>query len=308
MAPITTLTRRAYAWALTFVLTFVHAFVLTFVRTLVRNPTLALLACVLVPLQAQAELMLNPTRVVFTNNQRAAQVELINNGSEPATYRINLVNRRMTETGEFESAPTALENERFADGMLHYSPRQITLQPGTAQVVRVMVRKPEVLAEGEYRSHLHFEKLPNPRGMNSVDGAGRQDKQIGVVVNTLIGTSIPVIVRHGTLGATLALTGLTFKAGAGADDPMLAFQIERSGTSSVYGDIEARFTPAGRAEHVVAKVAGVAVYTPNATRRAAVPLRPPAGVTLARGTLRLIYRERAEAGGKIMAEATTTLP
>ena len=54
-----------------------------------------------------------------------------------------------------EAAP----GEHFADGMLSWSPRQITLQPGTAQVVRLMVRKPEGLAEGEYRSHLDFMDL-----------------------------------------------------------------------------------------------------------------------------------------------------
>jgi P pilus assembly chaperone PapD len=49
-------------------------------------------------LPAHADLMLYPTRIVFEKNQRAAQIELINNGSKPATYRISLVNRRMTET------------------------------------------------------------------------------------------------------------------------------------------------------------------------------------------------------------------
>ena len=269
---------------------------------------LALCACVLMPLQAQAELMLNPTRVVFSKNQRAAQVELINNGNTPATYRINLVNRRMTDTGEFESVTTPADGERFADGMLNYSPRQITLQPGTAQVVRVMVRKPDALAEGEYRSHLHFEKLPDPKGQTSVDGAGRPDQGIGVVVNTLIGTSIPVIVRHGAVDATVVLRDLAFKAGVAGDAPVLAFQIARSGSSSVYGDLEVGFTPAGRSEHMVARVAGVAVYTPNAARRAAVPLQAPAGLALARGTLRLVFRERADAGGGILAESATILP
>ena len=128
---------------------------------------------------ARAELMLHPTRIVFEQNQRAAQIELINNGTKPASYRIALVNRRMTDAGQFEPADTPAPGERFADGMLRYSPRQITLQPGTAQTVRVMLRKPAELAEGEYRSHLLFDKLPDAEGENSIEQRG-QDSGIGV--------------------------------------------------------------------------------------------------------------------------------
>ncbi|MFP5390682.1 MAG: molecular chaperone [Gammaproteobacteria bacterium] len=259
-------------------------------------------------LSAHAELMLNPTRVVFNKNQRAAQVELINNGSEAATYRISLVNRRMTETGEFQSIDTPGEGELFADPILSYSPRQITLQPGTAQVVRIMVRKPDGLADGEYRSHLHFEKLPDPKGITSVDAASAPRQQIGVIVNTLIGSSIPVIVRHGATEASVALTGLALQGGA--DGFQLAFHMDRSGNSSVYGDLAASFvgTGAGGIEHEVGKAGGVAVYAPNPLRRAALPLHAPAGVKLEHGTLRLTYRERPEAGGRVLAQATLALP
>lgn len=50
---------------------------------------------------ALTELMLHPTRLVFAGNQRAGQLELINNGTRSATHPISLVNRRMSETGAF---------------------------------------------------------------------------------------------------------------------------------------------------------------------------------------------------------------
>jgi hypothetical protein len=37
-------------------------------------------------------------------------------------------------------------------------------------------------------------------------------------------------------------------------------------------------------------------------------LQPPSGLVLARGNLRLSYRERPEAGGKLLAEAAIDLP
>jgi P pilus assembly chaperone PapD len=115
-------------------------------RQAVRILLAWLLLAVILP--AHADLMLYPTRIVFEKNQRAAQIELINNGSKAATYRISLVNRRMTEDGRFEAAEAAAPGERFADDMLRFSPRQVRLEPGTTQTVRVMLRKPAELADG----------------------------------------------------------------------------------------------------------------------------------------------------------------
>jgi P pilus assembly chaperone PapD len=271
-----------------------------------RSALLAPLLAIAMALPVRAELMLNPTRVVMTRNQRAAQVELINDSNEPASYRISIVNRRMSETGDFMTIDTPGPGELFSGPMLTYSPRQVTLQPGSAQVVRLMIRKPEGLADGEYRSHLHFEKLPDAKDMtSSVESTGQPAEHIGVVLKTLIGASIPVIVRQGECEATVALSALALQPGSA---PQLSFRIERAGCASVYGDLAASFTPSGGAEQLLAHASGVAVYTPNGFRRAALQLKLAPKTTLAHGQLHLRYRERAEAGGKLLAEAVLTLP
>jgi P pilus assembly chaperone PapD len=253
---------------------------------------------------AWAELMLHPTRLVFDKNQRAAQIELINNGSTPATYRISLVNRRMSESGQFEPVETPAPGEQFADPMLRYSPRQITLQPGMAQTVRVMLRKPAELAEGEYRSHLQFELLPEVDANTSIENQGGA-REIGVVLNTLVGASVPVIVRHGATSATVRLSNLALARDG--KQPLLSFQFEREGNSSVYGDLAVTFTPRGGKPQQLAQVGGIAVYTPNKVRKAAVPLQAQGGA-LAHGSIEVSYRDRPEAGGKLLAQATLDLP
>jgi P pilus assembly chaperone PapD len=260
-------------------------------------------------LPAHADLMLHPTRLVFEKNQRTAQIELINNGSTTATYRISLVNRRMTELGQFEPADTAGPGERFAADMLRFSPRQVTLEPGTAQTVRVMLRKPAELAEGEYRSHLQFDKLPDVEGSASIENQGKaaNGQGIGVVLTALVGASVPVIVRHGTTSAHVSLSHLALQKGEGAHQ-LLAMQFEREGNSSVYGDLRVTFTPQGGEPQTLAQAAGLAVYTPNRVRKAMLPLEVPAGVTLAHGTLEVSYRERPEAGAKLLTQATLELP
>jgi P pilus assembly chaperone PapD len=272
-----------------------------------RRTALVLSAWLLLALPAYAELMLFPTRIVFEKNQRAAQIELINNGSKPATYRISLVNRRMTEGGKFEPADTAAPDERFADSMLRYSPRQITLEPGTAQTVRVMLRKPAELAEGEYRSHLQFDKLPDAEGSASIENQGVDGKGIGVVLNALVGATVPVIVRHGATSANVSLARLALQKDE-AKRPLLTLQFEREGSSSVYGDVSVTFTPRGGQPQTLAQVGGIAVYTPNRVRQAALPLELPKGLQLAHGTLEVSYRDRPEAGGKLLAQANLDLP
>jgi hypothetical protein len=262
-------------------------------------------ALILLPQAAFANLMLYPTRLVFEKNQRTTQVDLINNGDEPTTYRISVVNRRMSETGELLPIDTPREGELFASDMVQFSPRQITLQPGASQTVRVMIRKPATLAAGEYRSHLHFEKLPATGGATSVEANGKE-KEIGIVITALVGASIPVIVRHEVSPASVSLSHLALQKGT--PQPVLALQFDRTGDSSVYGDLAVSFTPQGGTEQVVGRAGGIAVYSPNASRRASLTLEPPQKLPLARGTLRVIYRARPEAGGALLAEAALELP
>lgn len=256
---------------------------------------------------AHADLMLHPTRIVLEKNSRAGQVELINNGSEAATYRISLINRRMTEDGEFAPADTPLAGELFADQMLRYSPRQITLQPGTTQTVRVLLRKPATLADGEYRSHLHFEKLPEAEGSTSIETKAKNTSGLGVVLKALIGASMPIIVRHGATSAAVTLSHLALQKN-GAGQPVLAMQFNRTGNSSVYGDIDVSFAPQTGPARQLGKVGGIAVYNPNTVRRALLPLKLPDGIKLERGTLQATFRQRADAGGAVLASAALSLP
>ena len=114
--------------------------------------------------------------------------------------------------------------------------------------------------------------------------------------------------RHGESTASVALTQLALQAPQAGQAPMLAFRIERSGNSSVYGDLSVSFTPRGGQSRVLGRASGVAVYTPNAVRRAMLALHLPPGAALAGGELRLAYRERPEAGARLLAEAALALP
>ncbi|WP_210546567.1 molecular chaperone [Rhodoferax sp. PAMC 29310] len=278
-------------------------------KKLLSSTTLALVL-LLGGQAAWADLMLYPTRVELENKQRAAQVELINRGSKPETYRISIVNRRMTETGEIVEAKEVLPGEQFADKLLTYSPRQVTLQPGLGQTVRISARKPAELATGEYRSHLQFDRVADTDGQSSLEAVAKPEEgQIAIVLQALVGASIPVIVRHGDTAATATLDGLKIEPGTDKNKtPMLVFAIHRDGNRSVYGDLVAEFAVAGAKPVEVARVAGVAVYVPNLLRQARMPLMLPEGTVLKDGTLTLRFSTRPDAGSKLLAQATLALP
>lgn len=266
---------------------------------------------------AWADLSIFPTRIVLEKNQRSAQVELMNNGTEPETYRINLVNRRMGENGELFEIDQAIDGELFADPLLRFSPRQVEILPGSSQIVRILVRKPADLPIGEYRSHLQFDRLPQASGASSIESSQKASSQeIGVVITALVGASIPVILRHGDTQGSVSLANLKMElngngnsnGGATPPAPELMFTMNRSGTRSVYGDLTATFTARNGATVELAKMGGVAVYVPNAFRRVRLPLTLPKGVDTSGGSLKLVYRERADAGLRVLAEGVLALP
>ena len=259
---------------------------------------------------ALAELMVNPTRIVFDKNKRSAQLDVINDGTTPATYRLSIVNRRMSDAGAFQSITTPGEGEQFAGSMLVFSPRQIVLQPGGQQLVRISLRKPADLAPGEYRSHLSLEKLADSTGVNAIESQlAPGSNEVGVTIATLIGVSIPVIVRQGETQAVTTVSDIVLEKSAGPGKPaVLALQLNRSGNSSVYGDLTATFKTAAGPERIVGQAGGVAVYTPNALRRIRLTLQIPDGDVLSSGTLRVTFRQRTDDGGKLLAENAIQLP
>ena len=248
------------------------------------------------------ELMVHPTRVVFDGNARTAQIDVINSGTETMTYRISLIRRRMTETGEFVPVESTAADERFADEMIRYSPRQVVVPPGGTQAVRLQLRKPAALEEGEYRSHLLFQALPpverprtgNPACPDRQDCLSSTDG-LQIELTAVYSVSIPLIVRHGTTAAEVAIRDVAVRDGA------VTFTLDRKGTRSVYGDLIVSLRGARGAERVLARANGVAVYTPNASRRVRI-LLPPDRAPLA-GELHVTFAERAEQQGRVQADS-----
>ncbi len=261
--------------------------------------------------QGIGDLAVVPTRVVLEGRDRAAQVSVLNKGTIPATYRISIINMQMTETGEYRRVEETGVGGGYADSLVRYAPRQVQLAPGKSQTVRIILRKPSGLPEGEYRSHILFQAVPDPTVGQSVEVTTKEEgMSIRLIVVPAI--TIPLIVRHGTLDATASLSNLrlaksdaTFKG-----QPTLTFQIDRSGKHSVFGDIMIAYRPPGDGEeYIVGEISQLAVYTPNAYRIVTLPLHIPESVKLSGGRIAIQFRARDDDGkGDVVATAEMNVP
>ena len=247
------------------------------------------------PAQAAGDLLVAPTRVVL-DGERGTEVILNNIGSETATYRISLELRRMTADGRLEEVSEEQANamEQAAKAMIRYAPRRVTLPPNQPQAIRLGVRAPEGLADGEYRVHLLFRAIPEAR---SVTDQAVPDGGFTIALTPIYGVTIPIIVRYGNLQATAAIANGRMEKDA--DGQSFAFDLSRSGDRSTYGEI--RITKPGVAEPLMV-ARGIAVYPEVTKRTVSLPVPPEIAAQL-NGSVSVAYYESANDGGALIAKS-----
>lgn len=251
------------------------------------------------PAAAQGDLLIAPTRVIISQGG-SSEVILSNIGNEPATYRISAELRRMTEDGDFHEVTEAEATpaELAALQMITYAPRRITLLPGQPQSVRLSIRPPAGLADGEYRVHLNFRAVPpalKPEA-GSEAAAG-----VSIKLTPVYGITIPVFVRRGRLDASATLSGAHLVKEPGGS--FIELDLTRAGQRSVYGEFIGK---SARGE-VLFDLRGIAAYPEITHRKVQIPLSPEAAAKL-KGPVKIEYRELPENGGALIAETAATFP
>jgi len=260
---------------------------------------LLLASAVMVGMASEAHaLRVTMKRILFEGSKRADILILINNTNEEMSYRLGWRRMRMTE----DQSIVPLEDDdagadlKPADDMVVYAPRRVVLPPGGSQQVRLMLRKPKDIAEGEYRSHFWVEPESGSVKFDPQKADVDPTKGPAVQIKMLTGITLPVIVRVGDLKATSTIqNGVVKRSGA---DGKATFVLTREGNRSLYGDME--FTCGST---VVSQVRGIAVYTEVTKRNLDFDLKNlPADCA----TVNVTYRaaeDDAQFAGATMAEA-----
>lgn len=267
-------------------------------------------------------ILVTPTRAVLEGRQRSSVISIANNGTKTGFYTISLSNKRMSEDGRLQTAEKALAGEKFADDIIRISPRRVTLGPGEHQTVRLLVRKPKDLEEGEYRSHLTISASPKQESLSSNEAANPEasteeaeykkddtagegaNEGISITIQANFGVTIPVIVRHGQLSTAASISSAKYYYDQNKKNHHVKVDMARQGEKSLYGDLRVNHISPSGTRTVVKNLAGVAVYVPNKNRKFDLVLDKISGVDLSKGSFEITYIAKQEDGGEILATRT----
>jgi len=160
--------------------------------------------------------------------------------------------------GEGDEVPA---NAKMVEDMVRFAPRRFTLAPKSSQQVRMILRTPAGLGDGEYRSHFWVrpeEDVKELRLKAEKQAAAQGRKSGGVSLTMLAGVTMPVIVRKGALDATASIGNLSATESGGFVD--VGFSLTREGTRSIYGDVN-YVCNEGASAYTLRTTRGIAVYT-----------------------------------------------
>lgn len=259
---------------------------------------------------------ITPRRITFDRLGRTAAVYIHNPGAASGNFNIELVDRLMLPDGQLVPAADAatvaaykpqLDRLQSARQLLLVTPRRTSLQANAGQTIRVRAAANNI-APGEYRTHLTVTGIPPADAGLTVDNAAAQSAgALSFRISSVLGISIPVIVRVGPIDvrATIEEARIARAAPASAAKPAATVDLVlgRAGRNSLFGNIEVR-SERDRGEPL-GLLRGVGVYTEIDSRRVSIALsRVPAPgerITVA-------FVDDDTAPGKVLASARINAP
>lgn len=262
---------------------------------------LAVLALVETSSAATKSLLLTPIRAVFTDRQRSVDIRVSNTGEEPITYVISLVTMRKDKNGQLREVETETEEEKFVKSMVRFSPRRATIEPGTRQVVKLMVRKPQDLPPGEYQTRLSFSPQADSPQKTSSEAALTADKKSSFNIDFLVQSTIPVIIQNGDIAPEVTPLAFSLQQQTKNLEGLAAdVKFSRTGKGSAFGNVRIDFIPAKNPKDVrkIGYAEGMTIYAPESEQSLTIPLNGVSRQELASGSVRVSFQPSTGSGDK----------
>lgn len=248
---------------------------------------LSLLCVFGLPSNAAADLLISPLQVVMEGRDRSTEIVLVNTGSSKNTYRLEWLQlEQATLSGGYQEEKETAAQTHLQD-IAVFTPRQIVLLPREKQTIRIAVRRPADLADGEYKTHLTF-KLVSSEEILSPDAAVLADDEFSAAAKVLSSYSIPIIYRVGAYDCQVKLGNPKFSTHESTGNVVITIPMQREGIHGVVGSAEMYFKPQGGEEALVSEVGNINFF-PEITEREVkfypyVTGMPP-------GEMRIVYKK-----------------
>lgn len=266
-----------------------------------------------------ANLNISPKRVVFTGLGRTSSVYIFNQGTSSGTFDIQLVDRIMLPNGQIVPLSDLEQNPGYkpvadqlksAREMMLTTPRRARLMPSKGQTIRIRAGAAGTVPPGEYRTHLTITAVPPADvGITAEEAASTREGELRFRVNSVLGVSIPLIVRVGPVDVRAGIENarITYEQIAPGPNqpprrtPVLSLDLVRMGANSLFGNVEVRGAAERAPKNPLGFVRGVGVYPEIDRRSLQIQLtRAPAPGE----ELEVVFRDDDVAPGKQLARMT----
>lgn len=244
---------------------------------------LTFLAAVLFSTYSHARIDILPRKVVMENRDRSAEITVMNLFDEPSMMRASIIHYRQNEDGSYTKLEAPLSDVFDPEPIARFSPRQFILSPGGRQKIRLSLRKPADLAEGEYRFHVLVTRY------DVEDEKAQSTQGVGIQLQMNMGVAIPVVVRQGNLDVSAKMEDIRIipASESSSGRPRLGLTILREGSAGSIGELQVLWTPKGAKTRKIGEITNMNVFSEINKRNIAVPLEE---LPLGAGQLRLIYK------------------
>lgn len=250
----------------------------------------------------EANLVIHPIRIQFNPGERSTEVTLLNDSKTTNTYRLEWREKLAKQGGGYTDLKgDALKNFPTASSMVRFTPRQVTLKPGERQTIKLSLRKPARLGEGEYRSHLIFKALPPPAALKAPD---EQTAGLTMSLNLITSFVIPVVVQNGNANSSVSLNSAAIIYDAAIPGKSsVVVHASRTGKYSTFGDVEAYWTPTGGKERLIAKTSAF-TFWPELNKTFTTLAWVGADFAPTNGKLRILYKGMRDFQGQTFFDSS----
>ncbi len=235
-------------------------------RAALAGPIVVLLSVMCLTAHLAAGVLVAPTVVIMSDQNRTGRLTLENPGNTPKEIEVSF-GFGLPWSDSLGNVSISIfdddgDDPRSALGWVRAFPRRVVLPPNGSQVVRLVAQPPEDLPDGEYWAHVI---IKSQEGQTSLPV---ESEDITTRLNMIMRTVIALKYRTGDLSSAVALNGVD--TAQNDDNVHFILDLENKGNVSYLGVLNARLLDADNRE-IVAHKSNLAVYR-DLTRGVTMPI------------------------------------
>lgn len=242
-----------------------------------------------------ASLMIKPSRAVLDEKNRSVEITLLNNSTSTKEYHIEWDEKVQTISGAYTDIDKSASKFSASDYIQH-SPKKVTIEPGKYQKIKLRLRLPRELADGEYRSHLMMRVVNDVKKIDLNDNT--EGKTMRIV--PLLSFSIPIMVRKGNFDSEAKINSIKVTNNE-KNKKQLQVNLAHTGKFSTYGNLIAYAKVGNKPAVKIGETHNIALFRETQNRIVNIPLQVDNIPNDA--AIQVIYQGEDEFEGQILGKA-----